>query len=91
MKLNSDPGYQRFVIDACKPVDMNYGELLSFDPRCVHSTAENEEAHTRISLDFRLIPLDAYDRITRQYQSQGRTRRMFARGDVFYEKSAGEL
>lgn len=91
MKLNSDPEYQRFVIDSCEPMDMEYGEVLLFDPRCVHSTAENQERHTRVSLDFRLMPLEAYNSMTRQYQSQGRTRRMFARGDVFYEKSAREL
>ena len=91
MKLNSNPDFHRFMRESCKPVAMKYGEVLLFDPRCVHATAENQEAHTRISLDFRLIPVETYNRMTRQYQSQGRTRRMFARGDVFYEKSAREL
>ena len=91
MKLNSDPEYLRLAVNSCKPLSMKYGELLVFDPRCVHSTAENQEKHTRVSLDFRLIPVEAYDKLTREYKSQGRSGRMFARGDIFYQSSVREL
>jgi hypothetical protein len=90
-KMKSNVDYQRFIVDSCKPVPMDTGEVIFFDPRCLHGPAENKERHTRVSLDFRLVPVDAYNKITRLYQSQGRTRRMFSRGDVYSEKSVREL
>ena len=90
-KLVAEPDYQRFVLESVTPVEMRYGDLLLFDPRCLHGAAENVEPHTRVSLDFRVIPLDAYNTITREHQSQGRTRRKFVRGDVYHAKTAREL
>ena len=91
MKMNSESEYQTFVRESCHPVPLKYGECMLFDPRCVHATAENKERHTRVSLDFRIIPVDTYNQMTREYQSQGRTRRMFTKGDVFYKQSVLEL
>ena len=91
MKMNSDPEYQRLVRQSCPPIALNYGECMLFDPRCVHGTTENQEDHTRVSLDFRLIPVNVYSQMTREYVSQGRTHRKFIKGDVFYGKSVLEL
>lgn len=90
-KMASDDDYRQLVEDNCKPVPMEYGELIFFDPRCLHGPAENDTEHTRVSLDFRLIPVDSYEKLTRVYQSRGRTRRRFTRGDVYFQKSVFEL
>ena len=89
--MYADETYLKFVANSCVPVPMDYGEVIFFDPRCVHGTAENSESETRVSLDFRLIPLDAYDKLDRVYKSQGRSGRTFTRGDVYSSKSAREL
>ena len=90
-KMQSDDAYLRFIVETCQPVPMEYGEIIFFDPRCMHGTAENDEQDTRISLDFRLVPVDAYNDLTRVYKSQGRSGRIFKRGDVYCAKSAREL
>lgn len=90
-KMLSDPEFLEFVLQNTKPLAMEYGEVLLFDSRCVHGPDENFTDHTRVSLDFRMIPCEAYANFTRTYQSVGRTARKFERGDVFYEKSISEL
>ena len=90
-KMNNDDTFRHLVVDSCKPVPMEYGELIFFDPRCLHGPEENDTEQTRVSLDFRLIPVDSYEKLTRVYQSIGRTRRTYTRGDVYFEKSALEL
>lgn len=90
-KMQTDDDYIKFIVDACQPVNMEYGEVIFFDPRCMHGTAENNESDTRISLDFRLIPLEAYNNLSRAYKSQGRSGRTFTRGDVYFSCSAKEL
>lgn len=89
-KLRSDTDYVRQVVERCPPYPMSYGSVLLFDPRCMHGTDENREVHTRISLDFRLIPVEAEEAMTREYVGTGRSKRKFARGDVYAEKSALE-
>ena len=90
-KMQTDDDYLRFIVDTCQPVKMEYGEVIFFDPRCMHGTAENDENDTRISLDFRLVPLEAYNNFTRAYKSQGRSGRTFTKGDVYFASSAREL
>ena len=91
MKANSNVQYQRSIINSCKPLEMLPEEVVFFDPRCIHGPVENQGNETRISMDFRLIPVKAYEKMTREYVSSGGTRRKFIKGDVFFEKSAMEL
>jgi hypothetical protein len=90
-RLFADRSYQEFVVNNTRPVPAHLGEIIFFDPRCLHGTAENKDGVTRVSLDFRIIPVHLYEQMTKQYQSRGRSRRMLTRGDVFYSKSAREL
>ena len=91
MKMNSDVEFRKSVADACQALEMKPGEMVFFDPRCIHGPKENKEPETRVSLDFRLVPVQAYNELTRTYTSQGRTRRAFARGDVYSERSVRQL
>lgn len=69
-KLIKEDEYRQLVINSCHPVAMQYGELLLFDPRCIHGPVENKEEQTRVSMDFRIIPLESYEKMTREYRSQ---------------------
>lgn len=91
MKMNSDAEFRESVTESCRALEMKPGELVFFDPRCIHGPKENKEPETRVSLDFRLVPVEAYNDLTRTYTSQGRTSRAFARGDVYSSKSVREL
>lgn len=90
-KMAKDLDYQKRVIDTCRPFPMKFGEMLFFDSRCIHAPTENVEADTRVSIDFRIIPVDTYERQQRVFKSQGRSGRTFSRGDVFYAKTAREI
>jgi hypothetical protein len=60
--LATDEAFQEEVVAACVPLESDYGEVVVFDARVLHATTENTEDLTRISIDFRLVPLPAYDR-----------------------------
>lgn len=64
-KMLASDDFRRKLDANCRPVDMEYGDIILFDSRCIHATNENTEPATRVSLDFRLIPLDAYNNLTR--------------------------
>ncbi|QXW45228.1 mitomycin antibiotic biosynthesis protein [Pseudomonas amygdali] len=53
------------------PTNLRYGQCLMFDPRVLHGTAENTENVTRVSMDFRIIPVDDYESIIKELQLQG--------------------
>lgn len=89
--LTSDIELQRDLLAACRPVELRYGEMVIFDTRCLHTPAENKEAETRISFDFRLIEVGDYAGLRREYVSAGRSGRKFTRGDVFFAKTIREL
>jgi hypothetical protein len=90
-KLLKEPGFRQRVVDSCLPVVTNFGEIIVFDTRCIHATAENTEKDTRVSLDFRIIPTEEYEKLHGDYRSFGKSGRRFVKGDVFYEKSAFEI
>lgn len=96
MKLYNDQTLQNFVLQNCRPVPADYGELLMFDSRTIHTTAENIEDATRVSLDFRLIPLEAYEATTRYLETSGNEPLRFSdlsmvRGSFFDEFTAFQL
>ncbi|MEZ5667493.1 MAG: hypothetical protein R3F55_08685 [Alphaproteobacteria bacterium] len=52
-----DAAFAGRVAAACTSLAMAPGDLVLFDARCIHGGAENVETATRVSLDFRLVPL----------------------------------
>jgi hypothetical protein len=54
--VESVPGLNDFT-----PMEMEYGEYTVFDGnRCLHGNKPNTTDHTRVSFDFRVIPLSRY-------------------------------
>ena len=90
-KMNKDQDYSMKVKKLTPAIDLELGEVIYFDPSCVHGPDENKESYTRVSFDFRIIPMSDYSKMNRGYQSQGRSKRMFMRGDVFHQGTASQL
>lgn len=89
-RLDADVPYRRAVVDDCKPVIISPGSLLCFDPRCIHSTLENRENKTRVSVDFRVVPVRAYRRMDRVYRElYGDV--TFTKGSYYHPESTSEL
>ncbi|MBX3177012.1 MAG: phytanoyl-CoA dioxygenase family protein [Candidatus Hydrogenedentes bacterium] len=80
------PEFGRAVEGVCRPVSMRAGDALFFDPRCLHGGAENTTGRTRVSLDFRLLPVEA-EGATLAAAATPAARR-FCRGEVFHAASA---
>lgn len=86
---DTDPDFGEALTAACNPVVMKAGDLLLFDPHCIHGGTENREDTTRVSLDFRLLPVE-YEAETLA-QATTDTARRFRRGALFCGDSAGDL
>lgn len=70
--LRDNPAWEERVLAACQPADAQFGELLLFDGRCIHATAENRDDHTRVSIDFRVLAVTDFESIAARYAAAGR-------------------
>lgn len=86
---DEDLAFQARLAACCRPIPMRPGQLLFFDPRCIHGGTENHEPHTRVSLDFRIIPLTAYTALRESPRALHSPR--FTRGDIFATETASQL
>ena len=71
-------------------VDLRPGQALLFDSRCFHASVLNESNYTRVSMDVRIIPANAYDNLPFTYVGTGRRKSEFIVGD-YYSKTEVEL
>ena len=65
------------------PLEMNYGDFIIFDPRCLHCTQYNDTKDTRISMDIRIIMKSALNSYSREYKTTGRKKMPFLPGHYF--------
>lgn len=96
--LCQDLAWEEEVIDQCHPLEGEYGEVVLFDPRCVHGTMENKTPTTRVSMDFRLLFIDDEEALQRHWNSMNKSipvessdNLSFHRGAFYDERSAFEL
>ncbi len=76
--VESSPGKQDF-----SPLNMKYGEFYMFNGNeCLHGNKYNNSDNTRISFDFRIIPLSKYNE---NNSSSNTTNQKFAVGE-YYDK-----
>lgn len=73
------------------PVELSYGQFLAFDSRCLHATQYNDTNWTRISLDFRAVPLADYEAIRLKYRGTGRRQMLFRRGEYYDPRTSRDL
>lgn len=74
-----------------RPVEMKYGQALAFDARCLHATQFNTSPWTRISIDFRVIPISDYERMGLTYRGTGRRQMLFKKGHYYSDQSSSQL
>lgn len=86
---DEDLDFQARLAASCRPISMQPGQVLFFDPRCVHGGTENRELHTRVSMDFRIMPLAAYEAL--RESPRGHHSPRFSRGNIFAEETASQL
>lgn len=89
-----DATYDRSFSDKCKtlshPASVEFGEALLFDPRCIHS-GEPLQAHTRISIDMRVIPVSHFNKMNIQHQGSGRLKILFEPGECYHKNNSDEI
>lgn len=66
-RLNTDLAFRALVLERTGPLVLDWGQIVLFDPRLIHGTMDNTDDHTRVSVDFRLIPVEDFEAL-----SQGR-------------------
>ncbi len=84
-----DAELQEKIVTGCPPCAMKRGDVLLFDPRCVHGGVENTSDCTRVSVDFRLMPCSVYDAFLAQPQAALSPR--FRRGEIFHAATIDTL
>lgn len=75
--VESIPGLQDF-----RPIELKTNQYAIFDGnRCTHGNKINDTNHTRISFDFRIMPIRFYDANTKKISAT--TKRRFAIGGYY--------
>lgn len=78
------------------PINLRYGQCLMFDPRILHGTVENTEDMTRVSMDFRIVPVDDYESIIKELERQRRRPNSYEgegliKGEFYSARTAREI
>jgi ectoine hydroxylase-related dioxygenase (phytanoyl-CoA dioxygenase family) len=94
MKQNQDVAEQ--CVAATEPMAVDYGHCLLFCPTVLHGTAENNSERTRISIDFRLLPVDVYDKVMANINSPAEVPvneddKAMKRGDYYHALTAQQV
>lgn len=82
-----DKAFSHACDQLAKPVTTELGKMFAFDSRCVH-TGEPLTAHSRVSMDVRILPLSQYDKMQITYQGSGRRKIIFAPGHCYHEQDS---
>lgn len=90
-RVQCDAAFWQRCADVSKPVTMEYGSMLMFDPRCLHATQYNTTADTRVSMDIRVIRREDMEQMKLVYRGTGRKRLQFAPGHYYYANSCVEV
>jgi hypothetical protein len=91
LRIQTDLPFADAVAATTAPLEMDYGEYMMFDPRCLHATQYNTTDRTRISLDIRVLPLADRTAMRMIYRGTGRRKMAFDRGAYFDARLASEL
>lgn len=79
---NSDTYFQK-IFKKMIPVEIDYGDFLIFDSRCLHATLFNDTVSTRISMDARIILSDSLNSLKIPYVGTGRLKMPFSAGHYY--------
>jgi sporadic carbohydrate cluster 2OG-Fe(II) oxygenase len=91
LRVQKDQAFWQACAKKMRPAELEFGELLLFDPRCLHATQNNDTNATRISMDVRVILRKQLETLPLEYRGTGRRRMLFAPGHYYHERSVSEL
>ena len=87
--INDDHFSSECDTDADK-VETAFGKTLTFDARCLH-TGEALQAHTRVSMDIRIISVQAYEALEYRFQGAGRMKILYEPGECYHLLAIDDL
>ena len=82
-RVQYDSDFVNSIRHSAIPVELDPGQFIAFDPRCLHGTQYNETPSTRISIDARVLAVKTYRNMKRLYQGTGRRQLQFIPGQYF--------
>jgi hypothetical protein len=85
-----DPTFSQRCDDLSLPVTTRFGDVLAFDSRSIHS-GQPMTAHSRASMDIRILPLSQYEKMDIEYQGSGRRRILFTPGHCYHTKNSDQI
>ncbi len=81
--IESEPGKEDF-----SPIDLRFGEILMFNGgECTHGNKTNDTGKTRISFDFRIMPLENYNP---DHKARTRTKNLEFKPGQYYSDTKNE-
>ena len=88
---DTDPRIQEECGMLCPVVHPAAFEALIFDARCLHAGQLIRQGITRVSMDIRVFPVDAYSKLKVIYQGTGRRKMKFQPGEYYDIRRSDEL
>jgi len=85
-----DKTFSKNCENQANPVITEFGKMLAFDSRCIHS-GEPMQSHTRVSMDIRILPLSQYEKMKIEYQGSGRRKILFTPGNCYHALHSDQL
>jgi hypothetical protein len=89
-RVQTDSALGQACERASRPLELEFGQFVAFDARCLHATQYNVTESSRVSIDFRILPIGEYEASRLDYRGTGRMQMRFARGHYYASKTAGE-
>lgn len=86
----NNPSFNEYCTSLAEEVKTDFGKLLIFDSRCVHSGIPLY-THTRASIDIRIMPVREYQKLDYLYQGAGRRKIKFIPGECYHTLSSDLL
>jgi hypothetical protein len=90
-ELDVDDGLQNRCARLTRPLLCHYGQLFVFDSRCMHLSQVNTTSRTRVSFEFRLVPLTDFRQIDMTYVGTGRRGSRFEPGGFYAPMSSADI
>lgn len=84
-----DPALQQRLARLCQPLQVDVGDVVVFDSRCLHAGPHNQTGLTRVTFDTRVLPVTELGMQRNAYRGRGRRRADFAIGEFFSAHAIG--
>ena len=85
-KVQYNDEFSDMLRKSSNAINMDYGQFIMFDPRCLHCTQHNLTNDTRVSMDIRIITKEELRKYSREYRTTGRKKMLFTPDNYFSNK-----